>query len=289
MASRTDDYSKGVGETKADELVADLNHPTLRMKSGLLLDLDGVIYQSGEAIEGAVEAVRWVQVHGIPHRFVTNTSSVPRSVIVERPGHFGIETSVDQIICPPAAASHWITTHQPGPAALFVSEATRSEFEGLEILDDDIESGAGAVVIGDLGQQWDFETLNRAFLLLIASDRPALLALGMTRFWRTDERLTLDVGPYVKALEYAAGTEAIVLGKPADGFFWAAVEQMGVLGDETWMIGDDLVGDIDGAHNAGLAATLVRTGKFRESDLDSSIRPDAILDSIADLPNWWAS
>ena len=50
MASRTDDYSKGVGETKADELVADLNHPTLRMKSGLLLDLDGVIYQSGEAI-----------------------------------------------------------------------------------------------------------------------------------------------------------------------------------------------------------------------------------------------
>ena len=55
------------------------------------------------------------------------------------------------------------------------------------------------------------------------------------------------------------------------------------------MIGDDLVGDIDGAHHAGLAATLVKMGKFRESDLDSSIRPDATLDSIADLPNWWAS
>ena len=186
MASRTDDYSKRVGETDADELVTDLNHPSLRTKSGLLLDLDGVIYQSGEAIEGAVDAVRWVQVHRIPHRFVTSTSSVPRSVIVEGLGHFGIETSVDQITCPPAAASHWITTHQPGPAALFVSEATRSEFEGLELLDDDVASGV--VVIGDLGQQWDFETLNRAFRLLIASDRPALLALGMTRFWRTAER-----------------------------------------------------------------------------------------------------
>jgi ribonucleotide monophosphatase NagD (HAD superfamily) len=33
---------------------------------------------------------------------------------------------------------------------------------------------------------------------------------------------------------------------------------------------------------------LVRTGKFRNCDLDEGCRPDAVLDSIADLAAWWS-
>jgi ribonucleotide monophosphatase NagD (HAD superfamily) len=32
---------------------------------------------------------------------------------------------------------------------------------------------------------------------------------------------------------------------------------------------------------------LVRTGKFRERDLEADVHPYAVLDSIADLPAWW--
>lgn len=53
------------------------------------------------------------------------------------------------------------------------------------------------------------------------------------------------------------------------------------------MIGDDIAGDIQGAQHAGLKGVLVRTGKFRASDIDLGIHPDAIIDSIADLPTWW--
>jgi phospholysine phosphohistidine inorganic pyrophosphate phosphatase len=56
---------------------------------------------------------------------------------------------------------------------------------------------------------------------------------------------------------------------------------------EIVMIGDDIETDIAGAQKAGLSGLLLRTGKFRELDLDGSIKPDAILDSIADLPAWW--
>jgi phospholysine phosphohistidine inorganic pyrophosphate phosphatase len=38
---------------------------------------------------------------------------------------------------------------------------------------------------------------------------------------------------------------------------------------------------------AGMQASLVRTGKFRELDLGGAVKPDAVLDSIADLPAWW--
>ncbi|MFA9470407.1 MAG: HAD hydrolase-like protein [Deltaproteobacteria bacterium] len=45
--------------------------------------------------------------------------------------------------------------------------------------------------------------------------------------------------------------------------------------------------DVGGAQAAGLAGILVRTGKFRPGDLEGDIRPDAVLDSVADLPRWW--
>jgi ribonucleotide monophosphatase NagD (HAD superfamily) len=53
------------------------------------------------------------------------------------------------------------------------------------------------------------------------------------------------------------------------------------------MIGDDIRGDIEGAQQAGIHGVLVRTGKFRPVDLSMGITPDFVLNSIADLPQWW--
>ena len=54
------------------------------------------------------------------------------------------------------------------------------------------------------------------------------------------------------------------------------------------MVGDDVRTDVEGAQRAGLTGVLVRTGKFSPSDLEGEVSPDAVLDSIADLPQWWA-
>jgi phospholysine phosphohistidine inorganic pyrophosphate phosphatase len=53
------------------------------------------------------------------------------------------------------------------------------------------------------------------------------------------------------------------------------------------LIGDDIGADVGGAQAAGLKGALVKTGKFRPTDLEGTIRPDVVLDSIADLPRWW--
>ena len=51
------------------------------------------------------------------------------------------------------------------------------------------------------------------------------------------------------------------------------------------MVGDDLEADIGGAKAIGMRAVLVRTGKFRPAALsDAEVEPDAVVDSIADLP-----
>jgi HAD superfamily hydrolase (TIGR01458 family) len=253
----------------------------------LLLDMDGVLYEGERAVPGASEAVLWLREQRVPHLFLTNTTSRPRSALVEKLAGLGIRVDGDSILTPPVAAVEWLRTHAPGPAALFVPEATVSDFEALPQLPREATRGAASVVIGDLGSEWDFDTLNRAFRLLMDDPRPVLVALGMTRYWRAPDGLRLDVAPFIAALECATGTRAVVLGKPAEPFFEAAMGRLHCSADEVVMIGDDIVGDVEGAQRSGMRGVLVRTGKFRDSDLEAEIRPDAVLDSIDDLPDWW--
>jgi len=71
-------------------------------------------------------------------------------------------------------------------------------------------------------------------------------------------------------------------------FYRAAVEDLHLAPDQVVMVGDDIRTDVEGAQRTGLVGVLVRTGKFTEADLAGDITPDAVLDSIADLPRWWA-
>jgi len=51
------------------------------------------------------------------------------------------------------------------------------------------------------------------------------------------------------------------------------------------MVGDDIGSDVVGAENVGLTGVLVRTGKFRASDLNGAKgRPDHVVESIGALP-----
>ena len=255
----------------------------------ILFDIDGVIYEGERPVPGASEVIDWVRDQDIPHLFVTNTSSRPRSAVADKLARMGMRIPAEAILTPPVAAAERLRRERPGPAALFVRQSTREDFEGVELLDDEAESGAGAVVVGDLGERWDYRALNRAFRLLMDDSGPRLIALGMTRYWKADDGLRLDTAPFVVALEHAASVKALVLGKPAVGFFRAALEKLGAEPGETLMVGDDVRGDIGGARRAGLHAMLVRTGKFRPADLEGDIEPDAVVDSIADLPDWWLS
>jgi ribonucleotide monophosphatase NagD (HAD superfamily) len=107
----------------------------------------------------------------------------------------------------------------------------------------------------------------------------------MTPFWHAHDGLRLDVAPFVAALEHATGRKPVVCGKPDKAFFLAAVGRLGLPANEVLMIGDGIETDVDGAQKAGLKGALVRTGKFRPTDLEGNVVPDLILDSIADLPS----
>ena len=143
--------------------------------------------------------------------------------------------------------------------------------------------GPDAVIMGDLGEAFGFDILNRAFRMVM--DGAELVALQKNRFWMAETGLSLNAGPFVAAIEYATGTEATVVGKPSKSFFALVLEGLGGDPGRAAMVGDDVETDVGGAIRAGLAGILVRTGKYREDFVRSSgIKPTAVVDSIADVP-----
>jgi HAD superfamily hydrolase (TIGR01458 family) len=251
---------------------------------GLLIDLDGVVYDAESPIPGAAEALGELRREGLPFLFVTNTTSRPRAALVEKLRGFGVTAEADDIWTPAAAARQWLSERVEGPLALFAPAALREDLQGVDLIEEDAASGAAAVLIGDLGEGWSFPVLNRAFRLLHSDPACLLVALGMTRYWRAPEGVSLDAAPFVKALEHASGREAVVLGKPSKEFFLAAATRLGLPEENLLMIGDDLRTDVAGAKAAGMMGALVRTGKFREADLEREIHPDAVFASLAAAP-----
>jgi phospholysine phosphohistidine inorganic pyrophosphate phosphatase len=246
---------------------------------GLLLDLSGVIYVQDEAVPGAADSLERLRSEGIPIRLVTNTTMRPRSSILERLERLGIEADPAELLTPATLAASRCAEAGYESVSLVVLDELREDLEGLEERGDSVD----AVIVGDLGDSWDYGVLNRAFRQLM--DGAALIALQKNRYWETAEGLSLDAGPFVSALEYATGREAEVVGKPSPAFFELALGELGVSADRAAMVGDDVEADVGGAIDAGLAGILVRTGKYREDLVrESGIEPTATVDSIADIP-----
>lgn len=227
------------------------------MIRGVLLDLSGVLYVGQRALPGAAQALARLADAGLPAVFVTNVSQQPRAMLLAHLHRLGLPVDDDALLTAPDAARAYLRRQHLSPY-LIVHTAIEAEFAefGAEAAD--------AVLLGDAGEGFTHARLNRAFRLLM--DGAPLLAMGNNRYFRADDGLSLDIGPYVAALEYAADTQAVLLGKPAPAFFAAALARLGCAADEAVMIGDDAEADVGGALHAGLHAVLVRTGKYRDGD-----------------------
>lgn len=250
-----------------------------------LIDLDGVVYQDGTVIPGAGLALEWLKKNAIPYLFLTNTTSKPRSAIVANLSSMGLTVTAEEILTPALAAVNYLASNRHEVISLYVPAATRAEFSQFRLAPAD---AATAVILGDLGFDWNFATLNQAFRILMSNSNVELIALGMTRYWRAEKGLQLDVGPFVQALAYATGKQPIVMGKPSPDFFNMACRKLGMTANQVVMIGDDPYSDIAAAQASGIKGVQVKTGKFRADDLNQT-RPDWLIASIAELPSLGAT
>ena len=140
-----------------------------------------------------------------------------------------------------------------------------------------------AIILGDIYKDFNWESLNKAFELL-SNNNSILIALHKNKYCKRNDKIALDLGPFVSSLEYATSKKAIVIGKPEKKFFDLAINSFNLSKKQILMIGDDIDSDIGGAKANNIATIQVRTGKYQEQDESNQfIQPDYRVDSIADL------
>ena len=252
-------------------------------RRGVLLDIDGVLTVSWEALPGAVETIVWLRREHVPFRLITNTTTHTRRDLATTLGDTGFDVAPDEIVTAVVATASYLGAHHPGARVFVLSDGdAREDLGGVELVD--VEA-AEIVVLGGASEDFTYPMMNRIFRRL--AEGAALVGMHRNLYWRTSEGWQLDGGAYIAGLEEATGRRAAICGKPSAAFFEEALRLLEVPASLAVMVGDDLVNDVLGAQGAGITGVLVRTGKFLPTDLErAGADPDLVLDSVAELPAW---
>ncbi len=170
----------------------------------LLLDLSGVIYDGTRVIQGAVAFMERARATSLVLRFVTNTATKSAATIRQDLLRMGIEIAPHELFTAPLAAKSYIEANGLRPYCLIHPEI-EPDFAELP------QENPNCVLLGDAREGLNYDSLNRAFRL--CKQGAPLIAIRLNKYFMDDQGLMQDAGPFVRAIEWVADTEAIIMGK----------------------------------------------------------------------------
>lgn len=247
-----------------------------------LFDMDGVWFVGETAVPGAADTLARVRERGLPCRFITNTTTATRAALAAKMKRLGFDVEPGEILNAPRAAALYLRARGNPSCHLLVHDGVRDDLGCVEATPG---QQPDVVVVGDIGERWNYAILNEAFRMLVGG--ADLVAMHKGRYWQVEDGLALDIGAFVTGLEYASGKEAVLVGKPSPTIFRAALDDLGVDAGEAVMVGDDIHSDVGGAQAVGIGGVLVRTGKYRDDlAVRAGVTPDLVVDSVASLRDY---
>jgi len=255
------------------------------MKTGYLIDMDGVVYRENKLIAGAAEFVRALTATGTPFLFLTNNSAPTSEDLVVRLQHLGIHgLSRRHFYTSALNAADFLCETDPHCTVFAVGEGgLLAALHEQKIPNDTIRPhyvviGEGAISMEKLSQA--HECIERGARLLATNpDNWCPVSSEKTR---------PGTGATAAFLEASTGRRAYYLGKPNGFMFQQARRKLagffGAVPDQVIMIGDTMETDIRGAFEAGLQSFLVLSGSTQfEMVGDYVYQPTRILQSVGDL------
>ncbi|MEL6384745.1 MAG: TIGR01458 family HAD-type hydrolase [Cyanobacteria bacterium J06626_18] len=248
---------------------------------GLLLDLNGVLYVANRLLPGALEAIVTIQKSGLPYRYVTNNTTQSLKTMSQSLQAMGLPIEPTEIVSAPYTAV--LHLRDMGTPTIFpiLSEDAKQDFAEFPVSETDAE----VVVLGDIGDDWNYRLLNRTFRLIMQGAQ--LIALHRGKYWQWEAGLQLDIGAFVAGLEYATNQTALVAGKPNPFFFKRAIADLALPATHIAMVGDDIEADVGGAQAVGMKGVLVKTGKYRPHLAEkTAVQPDVAIEGIGAIAQW---
>jgi HAD superfamily hydrolase (TIGR01458 family) len=256
---------------------------TVALKA-LLLDIGGTLHVGQVWLPGAQQALRDTERRGLQLRMVSNLTKFSRRQVLAWIAASGFELPPGSLFTAASAAGDWFARQAPQrPRVLALCRPELAE--DLSPFCELVEAApAEYVLVADMGSQHTLARMDEALRALLAG--ASLVGMERNRFYRLADGYHLDSGPFLAALEFAAGKPAqAVFGKPNPSLFRLALASAGAEPGEALMVGDDLECDVLLPRQLGLATALVKTGKFMPQ-WGSQARQAGVpvLESVADLP-----
>ena len=255
------------------------------MKTGYLIDMDGVIYRENRLVPGAAEFVAALVEAGIPFLFLTNNSAPTPEDLTVRLKHLGIANIAPRYFYTSAInTADFLSETHPGCTVLALGEGgLLTALHQRNIASDSLKPDY--VVIGE--GSVSMEKLTKAHECI---ERGARLLATNPDNWCpvAPDRTRPGAGATAAFLEASTGQRAYYLGKPNGYMFHRARRKLTDLAhgepEQVVMIGDTMETDIRGAIEAGVNSFLVMTGSTPLDAVRSYVyTPTRILHSVADL------
>jgi NagD protein len=255
------------------------------MKTGYLIDMDGVVYRENKLIPGAGEFVQALQATGTPFLFLTNNSAPTPEDLAVRLKHLGIHgLSARHFYTSALNTADFLSETDPNCTVFVLGEGgILAALHEKKIANDGIRPGY--VVVGE--GSTTIEKLTKAHEFIESGAR--LLATNPDNWCPvSSDKTRPGAGATASFLETSTGRRAYYLGKPNGYMFHRArlklAEVALIAPNEVVMIGDTMDTDIRGAFEAGMHSYLVLSGStLLEGIGDYVYQPTRVLQSVADL------
>ena len=251
---------------------------------GLLIDLDGTVYEHGKPLEGVQEVI-----DGLLERynvlFLTNTDSRSKTNLMDYYHRIGINLPEEKVYSVPEFTKKYLLENDLS-AYFIVTEDLADFFEGVKM--DDFNPDV--VIVGDVRGRADLQDrLNKALRCLKRGAELYVLQKGIT--YVSSSGLSLDSGSYGMLLENASGKRLKVMGKPNKDFILDACKKIEIEPSNACIVGDDIEADILGAKSVGAYGILVQTGRYDPEIVkaykENEVNPDAVIENFLKLTDFF--
>lgn len=253
-----------------------------------ILDLDGVVYRGDAVLPGARQLVEWLDASDRKTLYLSNNSVQTPEEVAAKLARLGMPRPEGRVLTAGSAAVREVAARFPG-GRVFVLGLPSIERMAVQaglrcVWRDGVDGPVPDAVLSALDRTLTYERLTRALQAILGG--AAFISVNRDPRLPVENGFEPGTGAITAALEYASGTRAEIVGKPAPGIVLAAVRELGVRPDETLLVGDGLDLDIVAGHAAGLTTALVLTGLTDEQQAKDAIgdrRPDLIFPDLAAL------
>ena len=123
-----------------------------------VLDLDGVVWLTGEPIDGAPRAIERLHDAGVRTLYVTNNSAPTLAELVDRLHRAGVQASADDLVTSAQAAAELVPAHSRVLALADGGAVEALEGKNVTI----VEEGPADVVLVGWTHRFDFDRLAAA-------------------------------------------------------------------------------------------------------------------------------